>query len=228
MHYLQSYSRTTRSFFLLLILSFIAIASWAQDETQQQAYKAIGVDFTFINNFIPLENQIGSRSNYDLFYITANAEGKFMRHAVDFDIRLTSSDETNVLSNNTNTLGIDYKFGLGKHKKISTKFEMTYGLDILTSYFYTKSKGTKENNDNYERVSKSQSYLLGTGPFCGLKYNITGSFSLYTEMGYYVSFRGLNTENYTSQNQNFKDEKKTTDLGTNIVFPTSLVLFYQF
>lgn len=231
MKFQSLYPLLLKACFLLLFIAATSPYVQAQEQTDSSGFKAIGIDFTFINNFIPLENQIGRQSGYDIYYIKSTPNNRFMRHAIDFDFRHNKSEETDTQPRTTNRYRLGYKFGVGKSKSLSDKLRIAYGWDFLGSYSYSSAKSTVSatvNHPEFDRVSKSNTYFFGTGPFCALSYNITKKLSLYTEMGYRLQFLRQNEMSFNTLDDDNEQEVKQTLISDVFSYPSTLVLFYQF
>lgn len=202
----------------------------AQEQTDSTRFKAIGVDFTFINNFIPLENQIGRSSGYDLYYISSTGSNVF-RNAFDLSFGFSKDEEQNDAPKVLRRFNFNYKIGVGNLKQLSSKFKLLYGFDFLMGYGYSKTTNPVPANFNQpadEAIFKRNEIRLGIGPFWGVNFNITKHLSLYTEMGYYVNGSRMKSSFYLTSDEDDVDEEKKLDISSGFALPTSLVLFYNF
>lgn len=211
----------------ILVFLLIGITASAQEELPDFKRHEVGIGFSFINNFLPLDNDIGRTSPYRVYYNSYKSENVFTRHAFNLNLVFRSQDEeTRDDIEKLNFVDIDYKIGIGKEHEVYRGFEIAYGWDILLDFLYS-DLSLEQVDNNITTTNTQKQFGLGVGPFVGLRYNITDRVSLFTEASYYLLF------DYTSESIEIdpgtEDSKdKTIRAFSSFSSPRYLVLFYKF
>lgn len=223
-----------KSGLLILVLMTLVQGVYSQSLQEDTNFsRALGIDATFINNFLPLDNSIGGRGTYLLHYIKYKNNNKITRHALDVDLFGEFANfESQIVSRLDNSrVDIDYKISIGKQKQVlKNKGYILYGSEIAAGYFFNRRFVLDPNDPQEESFNTNidQNIFVGYGPFVGFGYKIFKRISLYTETG--VALRlSYGLDKFKS------DFSPTTDFNdTNIaisaayVLPRSIILFYHF
>jgi len=217
--------RMTTSLVLMFCSSFL-IAQNAEDYSLTKAY---GFDMTFINSFIPLDNNIGLSSPYLIYIHTPKDSVSFKRKAFGLSfsgLLSNSSDQDRDIFDNF--LSVDLRFGSGKTKALSQKWDMQYGVDFLTEFNLSSNESFNFNatTSKVETIGLS----LGCGPFLALSYKINDRVSLYTEAVLYLKIFGSRFTVKTEVNEIQENISTSSQYGyrSDIRYPSTLVLFYKF
>lgn len=228
------YKRSIVKFEITIIpLLLILLLPWyanAQQEKRDTFYKSVGIDATFINNFLPFDNTIGSRGSYLVHYIKYKKNDKFTRHAFDIDVFGRFENNESEVDRDDARFNIDYKISKGKKKEVFKKGYILYGTEGLFDYFLNQRSTLDGNDPDNESFNTNldQSFEVMVGPFLGLEYKFSKRISVYTEAGFYFLFRyGIDSfKSDLNPELNFKD----TTISVNDVFdlPGSIILFYSF
>jgi hypothetical protein len=216
---------------LSIILSVVMLhCAYGQTSEQDTFYRSVGIDATFINNFLPLDNPIGSPGNYLFHYIKYNQNGKFTKQALDVFLTGTFQNNESEIDQKDLRLNVNYKIGKGKRKKVLKNGYVLYGTELLVDYFLNNKSIIDPTDPEEESFNKNldQRWAVSPGPVVGFGYNITRRISLYTEAGFYLSF-AYAIDDFKSEfrpTTNFKD--KTFSVNTRFSLPSSIILFYHF
>jgi hypothetical protein len=201
-----------------------------QASKQDTFYRSAGIDATFINNFLPLDNPIGSSGDYLFHYINYKENGKFIKQALDIFLTGTFENKESDFDQKDTRLNIGYKIGKGKRKNALKNGYVLYGTELLVGYFLNHKSVIDTADPAEESFNKNldQTWSVSAGPVVGFGYNITKRISLYTEAGFYLNV-AYTIEDFKSEyspNLDFKD--KTVSFRTRFVLPHSIILFYHF
>ena len=213
---------------LLSLTFFILLGSslYGQDKAYMPT-KQVGVDFTFINNFLPLDNNIGFSGLYDLYYQKNISADKIKRFALDLDLDGSHLKEENLESPvNSTRINVDARFGKGKRTSLYEKIDFLYGLDFVPSIdVSTVSISSSINNPASKR--NTQQVSLGFGPFAALEYHVTHRISFQIEARYYL-FLSYMREKVKIDNVNPDNSNVLIEYETSRRLPTTLILYYHF
>lgn len=219
------------NFFLTLLLALaFNLSAHSQQVQQDTFYKSAGIDATFINNFLPFDNTIGSRGNYLFHYIKYKKNDRFTRHAFDIDVFGRFENNESDIDRDDARFNIDYKFSKGKRKNIFKNGYLLYGTEILLDYFLNQRSNLDSNDPDGESFNTNldQTLSASLGPFLGLEFKISKRVSIYTEAGIYLNFEyGIDSfKSDFDSSQNFRD----TNIAVRDLFelPGSIILFYSF
>lgn len=213
--------------FILTFFMFLSFSYIFSQEIDSSSYKhEIGLDATFINNFLPLDNSIGRPGSYLLYYRQNKAQNKFESRAITGDLNLNLTDKIDY----NNALAVSYRKGKGKRYPIWKKFNALIGRDTYYDINIDVNKGT--NGDNLDQITKRQelSFAYGIGVFAGIEYNITERLSVFTEVLYNVKAK------LTYSNLEMQFDADTSDMERSVqfnafdtfIYPKTLVVFYKF
>jgi len=213
--------------FLILLMQI----GYSQNSNDKPLYRSIGIDINFINNFLPLDNPIGSRGNYLFHYVKYKENNKFFKHGLDLDLFGGFQEDESEVDRDDFRIDLDYKISRGKRSSFfKKKGYVLFGPELSVGYFLNQvsisdpsdPSGNNFNNNTDQRFSGS------LGPFVGIGYHITKRISLYTEAGASLRFSyELDTFNSDSMPSNdFKDRRFI--VSTRYILPSSLVLFFHF
>ena len=213
---------------ITFLLFFISQSGFSQDDDELLYNRSFGIDLTFINNFLPFDNNIGFRDEHLFHFFKYKEDRKFSRHAFDFDIFGNFQNNEVDPNSNTRRLDIDYKFSKGKRKKIFKKGSLFYGPELLLGYFYNQ----RVINDSSSNIGNSTvtDHIISTsiGPFVGFEFKFSKRFAVYTEAGAYLNFNYaidvFESEQFPTQN--FND--KNFSISNTFNFPSSIILLYYF
>lgn len=213
----------------ILILNFCVIG-YSQSVNQDTFYRSAGIDATFINNFLPFDNTIGSRGNYLFHYIKYKKDDKFTRHAFDIDVFGNFENNESDIDRNDARFNIDYKISKGKRKSAFKKGYILYGTEFLLDYFLNQRSNLDSNDPDGGSFNTNLDQVISAsiGPFLGLEYKISKRVSIYTEAGVYLNFEyGIDSfKSDFNPDLNFND----TNISVKDIFdlPGSIILFYSF
>ncbi len=215
---------------LISITFLYCTIAFSQNTTQDTFYRSAGVDATFVNNFLPFDNTIGSRGKYLFHYIKYNKNDKFIRHAFDIDVFGNFENNESDIDRDDARFNIDYKISKGKRKKAFKRGYILYGTELRLDYFLNQRSNVDSNDPNGESFNTNldQNISASLGPFLGLEYKISKRVSIYTEAGIYLNFQ-YSIDSFKSDfdpSLNFKD----TSISISDIFdlPGSIILFYSF
>lgn len=202
----------------------------AQSTQQDTFYRSFGLDASFINNFLPLDNSIGIRGTHLFHFIKFHSNGKFTRHGLDFLLDGSFRKEESALDQNDSRFSLEYKIGLGKRKDIFKKAYLLHGWEFGATYFLNQRKNLDPNNpfeDTYN-TNVEQSWSTSVGPMVGFGYNFTKRFSIYTEASFYLRL-AYSHEKFKSELTPTSDtEDSALSVKSDFNFPRSIIIFYHF
>ena len=227
---IQSTSFSARKLLGILFFGLLALTSNAQTAKIDTFKKAIGIDATFINNFLPFDNTIGERGDYLLHYIKYKEGNRFTRQAFDIDIFGQFNDNETEADVNDARFNIDYKISSGKRKEVFKSGYLHYGTELLLNYILDQRTNTDNNDTSGESKNRRLDQTIEAlfGPFLGLQYKISPRISIYTEAGFYLmgSYTVDKFKSDFDPDSNFKN----TSVDINEIFdlPGSIILFYHF
>jgi len=208
------------TFFFAMLITTV---TFAQEFEQEPTYnKSIGIDASFINNFLPLENNIGIRGPHLFHYIKYKANNKFIRQALNFNIMGNFQQDNSGSNSKSTQFFTSYKISKGKSINVLKRVNALYGAEISLNYIFSAFNSSNDTIDNF-RKTLNQTYSTAVGPFIGFEYR----FSLYTEGGIYLDFIYKHITVKT-HNPLFGTKITSLNMKTDINFPTSITLFYSF
>ncbi len=213
--------------FLIILMQF----GYSQNSNNRPLNRAIGIDLTFINNFLPLDNPIGFRGPYLFHYIKYKENNKFFKQALDFNLIGAFENNESEVDRDDFRIDIEYKISRGKRKTFfKEKLSVLLGPEMSFRYFLNKSNILDTNDPLGERKNErtDQRFSTSFGAFVGIGYNITNRISIYTEAGAALWFSyEIDTFNSSLNPTNdFKDKRFL--ILTSYVLPSSIILFYHF
>lgn len=202
----------------------------SQTIIQDTFQRAAGIDATFINNFLPFDNTIGSRGNYLFHLIKKRDDQKFTRHAFDIDVFGDfENNETDVDRDNAR-FNIDYKISRGKKKNVFKRGYILYGTELQLDYFFNQRAVLDLNDPDEESFNTNldQTISASLGPFLGLEFKLSNRLSIYTEAGIYlrVSYGIDSFDSDFDPDSNFRDTNFS--VHDRFSLPGSIILFYHF
>lgn len=165
---------------LLLALLLVSLNSFAQNgDAPKVRSNEIGFDITSLIGRTTLFSAYGYylaeyQPTYYVYY-RRNFEKMRLRAAVGGNF---AGD--NLSQNNRKTFSLDYKIGAEFFSPISKRFELYYGLDLVS--------GSKEDAYEYPYYneylyrSEYKTDYLGAAPFLGVKFQITDRMNMRVEM----------------------------------------------
>lgn len=210
---------------LFLILNNYSSFSQASIDTFN---RAIGIDATFINNFIPLENRIGASNAFQLHVLKKLTNDRYRRQA--FFINFFGGEDFPDEENGRVNHNIDFRYKIGNLKKVNLykSFYLLYGFEARIENNYRFSKTPDSSDDNLFTKNSTNILDFRFGPLAGLEFQINSRLSLFTEALYNVGFRHRK-ETFKSMGSP-EDDFKEADLDYFDIFslPSTLVLFYKF
>jgi len=219
-------------FDLLAITTLFFVSSvslFAQIEKEDRVYKrSFGIDASFINNFLPIDNVVGFSNDYLFHLIKYKDADKFSRQAFDINISGSFRFEDNQPNINDSRLSFQYKYSRGKTKNLFKKVSVFYGGEMFLDYFFNQ-RIAKGNNiiTIIETTSQRQNIGLSFGPFIGIEYKFNDRFSIWTEAGYYL---GIDYAVSTFEDHITANTSKSESIAFSDIYrlPSSIVLFYSF
>ena len=203
----------------------------AQESTYVDTFKrSVGIDATFVNNFLPFDNTIGERGDYLVHYFKFRENGKFTRHAFDIDVFGRFENNESEEDIDDARFNIDYKISFGKRKRIFKNGYIYYGTEMRFDYFLDQRVNRDFNapDENSFNTNLDQIIEFMYGPMLGIEYKFSPRVSVYTEAGFYIMGRFM-VEKFRSDNNPALDFTDTT-IQVQDVFdlPGSIILFYSF
>jgi hypothetical protein len=142
--------------------------------------------------------------------------GSALRSKLSFGFRDYKSDDLDDTSKTENSLlTTGFHLGYELHKNINN-IQIFYGADLFANYSKFNSKTTNVNNSQTYIYDRIYSYSgFGISPLLGVKYFISSSFSLSTELKFTIeSFRGEDIY----KNSSYAEENKTEISGIDTKF----------
>jgi len=212
---------------ITIILLSILFTGYSQDNENPAFTRSIGLDLTFINNFLPFGNNIGNQDDHLFHFFKYKENNKFNRQA--FDIGFSGNFANNERNTNVNDRRIDlqYKISKGKRKTIFKNGYVLYGGELPLRYFYSQRAITDPSSTNpNDSTVTDLFYLASIGPFLGFEYKFSKRFSVYTEGGAYLNF-SYSIDEFESEinsSQNFRDTNFF--ISNTFNFPASIILLY--
>ncbi|MFK7808565.1 MAG: hypothetical protein AB8F74_12240, partial [Saprospiraceae bacterium] len=193
----------------LLFFAILVSSTYSQSVKTDTFYRAAGIDATFINNFLPFDNTIGSRGKYLFHYIKFKKTGKFTRHAFDIDIFGRFENNESDIDRDDARFNIDYKISRGKKRRVFKRGYIWYGTEAAVDYFLNQRAVIDPNDPDGESFNTNldQTISASIGPFLGLEFKLSKRVSIYTEAGIFLNFvYGIDSfdSEFTPEN-NFRD-----------------------
>lgn len=214
-----------RIFLTAIFLILLMQVGYGQDSNNKTLNRAIGIDLTFINNFLPLDNPIGFRGPYLFHFIKYKENNKFFKHGLDLNLFGVFENNESEVDRDDLRIDIEYKFSRGKRKTFfKEKISVLFGPEMSFQYFLNKS--TILGPDENERTD--QRFATSLGVFAGVGYNINKRISLYTEVSASLRF-SYQVDTFKSNLTPFSGFKDKRLLITTLyALPSSIILFYHF
>lgn len=207
-----------------LILLFASISLYAQDEPKELD-QAIGISGYFINYLLPFEYNVGRSAPYLINYRKYNGENKFTRMGLNVNLDGSVTLDSTKVKLTNHAVGIDYRIGKGKTKKLWKKFDINYGWDLIFNVDIQRNRFMGATSKVTTSLYK---FGIGTGPFMGVQYNITKRLVLQTDASFYI--HGLLTREVgkTDATPDVVDLDQIISYEELFRTPGHLVLFYKF
>lgn len=212
--------------FILPILGYTQSDNGIQQDTIR---KSFGISTSFINNFLPLDNNVGLNSRYPFHYIKHYPNNRFRKQA--FSIGIIGNLENNTGEDDVSLilLSPDYKFAWGSKRSVFEKGIVYYGPEVL---FFPELNFRNTRSEFFENEVKdwTAELRLFAGPMVGLEYQLTPRLSLYTEVGAYLGVG----YSYRQVSRVEEEEFDIDFIERNIIFddlirfPISIIVFYNF
>lgn len=213
----------------LLIFSTLILFSLPSIAQSDSTSIEVGIDGFFINNFLPLESNIGQVNNYVLHFRKTTKESRYMRMGLGGDIRGFFSEEETDLEEDRQLVEIDYLIGWGKQKELFENGRIFYGWDVAPQLLFSREKNVAGTNNQNESTDRSLTTAIQTGPSIGFQYNITERLGLYTEANYYIRFAYTDTERtVTDGNREFESNSNSWSFSERLLLPMNLVIWWKF
>jgi len=212
--------------FKIIVLSlFISCNLVAQSDTT--AYREVGIGFGFINSLLPIENNIGGNSTYQVYYNKIKGN-KHSRWAFRLNLNgQIENDDVQESKTRVNLIDFRFQYAKGRAKNVYNKFDLVYGWKLSPSIFYSGQKTESIDDPDDDTARKIFRVELGTGPFAGLQYHVGYNVSLYLETSYQL-FVEFSTDRFETT-PGFADfERKEINYFSRFATPTHLILLYRF
>lgn len=218
--------KLVRPYLLFTMLIIFSLPLFAQSDSTEIE---IGVDGFFINNFLPLESDIGRVNNYLLHFRKSTNETKYLRMGLGGDINGVFNSEEPNLEENRQLVEVDYLIGWGRQKELFEKGRIFYGWDFAPGFLYLREKNVSGFNGQNESTDKTLSTAIQTGPSLGFQYNITERLGLYTEANYYLRFAYTDTKRtVTDGSREFESSSNSWSVSERLLLPMNLVIWWKF
>lgn len=205
---------------------------WAQaaDSASQKDKKWFGLNTSFVNRFLPLENNIGESDGYIFHYVKEKDSKNLKRHAFAIDFSASFDDPENGTRRNDFNIELDYKNSTVKRTALFKGGYLWYGPEMVLTTSYRRSRALIEVDmlDPTTNTSSTTRASIGLGPFLGFEYCITGRISIVTEAFYRVFITG-NLESAKIEDDpeaDFKD--KRLNVFDSWSHPRSITIFFKF
>ena len=211
---------------MFLVLSSMMICSsiFAQENTQEtKSTKVQEIGFVFSNlNSFGLRYKVGNENT--MFRITSlvlngtNSQTDYNSYSSN------GTTSSSLPQNSSNSLGAGLNFGFEKRKAINNNLSFYYGIDVLTSYTYSKTNTSTPNyiSTNYydttntwktiqslvNNSSSNTSWTVsaGLGFVVGASYKLTNSITIGAEIETSVKYnytKSTNSSNSPEYNTNY-------------------------
>lgn len=142
--------------------------------------------------------------------------GSALRSKLSFGSRdYTSNDIDDTSKTDNSLLTTGFHLGYELHKNINS-IQIFYGADLFANYSKFNSKNTNTHSSETYIYDRTYSYTgFGISPLLGVKYFISSSFSLSTELKFTIeSYRGEDIY----KNSSYAEENKTEISGIDTKF----------
>ncbi len=190
-------------------------------------YRELGIGLDFINSILPIENNIGTNSPYQVYFnlVNGNRHNRFAFN-LSLDGRAENNDE---IDSKTRINEVKFKldYARGKSLNVFHKFDLIYGWKWSPSFSLSRQKTTSETNPNSDVLRNMWNLELGSGPFAGLQYNVFKSFSIYLEVSYQIFVR-FAKDKFDSVVDSSDFQIKEISYNSSFSAPRYLVLLYSF
>lgn len=219
-----------RFVFLILLLGMISQSAHSQTTEKDTFRNAVGINSSFINNFLPLDNPVGIAGGFLLHYIQYGDKNTFVKHAFDFDLAGSIENNESQVDQNNASVFIDYHVAKGKTYSPFKNAILLYGPEVGIDYnLNLRANVDPENPDGDDfNTNLDQDWGLSIGPMVGFGYTINKRLSIYTEARAYLRL-SYTIDNFTSDSNPTSDfNDRRVSVRTSYFFPRTIVLFYHF
>ena len=229
-----------KSIQITIVLTIMFLSSYGQDTLRQGPKKKhlneLGLDMTpFIKFYLNFSGNgsFNYQPNYMLTYRHYFKKGN-LRSAIGGNYYYSESSSPY----NGDTLNLKFfkkqssfelRVGYEFFQNLSRRWQVYYGADLRTSYFYQKDDAPYWNGgyaNGIENISKG----LGLAPVLGIRFKMSRRVSLITESSFLIQYSESSTQRYylpvtNSYPLKANDTKtKNRSFGTIFNYPISLVL----
>ena len=212
---------------LLLSLLFSISLSAQTTDSDTTEYREVGIGFSFINSLLPIENNIGGNSTYQIYYnkIRGSAHIRMaFRLSLDGEIENDDSEDAKTVNN---VINFSFQYTEGKSKEVYNNFDLIYGWKVSPGFSLNNQRTTSETDPNQDTKRNLWSVTVGTGPFAGLQYHVAYNVSLYLETSYQI-FVHFKKESFDTVVDTSDFEIKEFSYMSSFSLPTHLILLYRF
>ncbi len=216
--------------FLIILLGTIYQSAHSQTTEMDTFRGAVGINSSFINNFLPLDNPIGSGGDFLFHYIKYTKKNTFFKHSFDFELAGSIEDNESQVDQNNAFVSIDYHIATGKTYSPFKNSILLYGREVGFDYNLNRRANVDPENPEGEdfNTNLDQDWGLSFGPMLGFGYTINKRLSIYTEARAYLRL-SYTIEDFTSDSNPMSDfNDRIVSLRTSYFFPRTIVLFYHF
>ena len=215
--------------FLVILICYSSIVIGKSQDSLFVAEHYIGIDASFINALIPLNNDIGFTAPYRFNHRRYKSDKTYNRHGLNFDLSGVFSDGGVDPNNNSNNLMIDYRFGKGRDLYSSKRFQVSGGWDMRYRIDYNNTKvASTTNNPDSGSKNNSFEFRIGTGPFVGLEIKINERLSIYTDTHVYLNLSYEWNRFVLDQSPDDASPEHTVQYWDWQHLPTHIIFFYKY
>ncbi len=216
---------------LFIMLSFSLFGK--VDSIPEFYDQELGMDASFINNFLPADLRLGLVNTYFFSYRKYKSPEKFKRMNLSFDLSGIITRQKDEEQTNEFVFDVNYRIGWGRRKKLYKNFDWFFGTDLLINpNFSTRNASINRivNGVLEESISKfsTNKFSVGTGWFLGFQYQFNQRFSLYTESNLLFWFRFQNSKTENEDRPEFNSNTNTYTINRTFALPNDITFFYRF
>lgn len=228
----------TLKVFLILLVASNSIS--AQDSLRlKQKRHEVGVDLTaFIKNYFNFNQNAASGVNNAPYYlqyrfhlrsnnnIRSGAGGSYSETETASPY---ADDQTNYKNKQQS---FNFRVGFEHFENISSKFQVFYGVDLLSGNSYEKNDAPFWNG-GYANGIENKTISYGAAPMLGIRYKLNKRLSLFTESSFQLNLNQSWQKKYyipvSKAYQPLPDTPKQSSksISTNFNFPLFIVVAFD-
>ena len=217
-----------------LLFVMLAFSLFGSVDSIPEFYdRELGMDASFVNNFLPSDLRLGLTNTYFFSYRKYKSAEKFKRMNLSFNLEGNITRQKDEGQTNDFNLDLNYRIGWGKRRKLYKKFDWLFGNDLLINPDFSSRNveiNRIVNGFLEESVSNISSYRfdVGTGWFLGFQYQINQRFSVYTESNLLFWIRYQKNINKNDVRTELNSNTSIYSINRTFALPNDITFFYRF